>query len=227
MKTIRFLLIPALLTLLFVTVSATKDESKEVEKIHSATNVLKDFDQMKESIPHDLIQDCEGVVIVPELLNAGFVVGGKRGRGIAMVKLENGKWSDPVFITLTGGSFGFQIGVQSVDLVMIFRHKGVLTKVKNGDFTIGGDASAAAGPVGRSTSANTDYTMKAEVYSYSRSRGLFAGITINGSNLGIDKKANANFYGSDISSEDIFGMGKNDSEAVSELKKTLRGMEKD
>ena len=227
MKTIKFLLIPALLTFLFVTVSATTDDSKEVEKIHSSTNVLKDFDQMKESIPHDLIQNCEGIVIVPDLLNAGFVVGGKRGRGIAMVKLENGKWSDPVFVTLTGGSFGFQIGVQSVDLVMIFRHKGVLTKVKNGDFTIGGDASAAAGPVGRSTSANTDYAMRAEVYSYSRSRGLFAGISINGSNLGIDKKANANFYGSDISSEDIFGMGKNDSEAVGELKKTLRGMEQD
>jgi lipid-binding SYLF domain-containing protein len=227
MKTIRFLLIPALLTFLFVTVSATTDDSKEVEKIHAATNVLKDFDQMKESIPHDLIQNCEGIVIVPDLLNAGFVVGGKRGRGIAMVKLDNGKWSDPVFVTLTGGSFGFQIGVQSVDLVMIFRHKGVLAKVKNGDFTIGGDASAAAGPVGRSTSANTDYAMKAEVYSYSRSRGLFAGISINGSNLGIDKKSNANFYGSDISSEDIFGMGKSDSEAVSELKKTLRGMEQD
>lgn len=227
MKTIRFLLIPALLTFLFVTVSATTDDSKEVEKIHAATNVLKDFDQMKESIPHDLIQNCEGIVIVPDLLNAGFVVGGKRGKGIAMVKLDNGKWSDPVFVTLTGGSFGFQIGVQSVDLVMIFRHKGVLAKVKNGDFTIGGDASAAAGPVGRSTSANTDYAMKAEVYSYSRSRGLFAGISINGSNLGIDKKSNANFYGSDISSEDIFGMGKSDSEAVSELKKTLRGMEQD
>lgn len=227
MKTIRFLLIPALLTFLFMTVSATTDDSKEVEKIHSATNVLKDFDQMKESIPHDLLQNCEGIVIVPDLINAGFVVGGKRGRGIAMVKLGNGKWSDPVFITLTGGSFGFQIGVQSVDLVLVFRHKGVLTRVKNGDFTIGGDASAAAGPVGRSTSANTDYAMRAEVYSYSRSRGLFAGISVNGSNLGIDKKANGDFYGSDISSEDIFGMGKSDSDAVSELKKTLRGMEQD
>ncbi|MDR3694248.1 lipid-binding SYLF domain-containing protein [Mucilaginibacter sp.] len=227
MKTIKFLFLPAIFSLFLLTASAQNDGSKETEKIHAAANVLKDFDQMKESIPHDLIQDCEGIVIVPDLLNAGFVVGGKRGRGIAMVKLGNGKWSDPVFITLTGGSFGFQIGVQSVDLVMIFRHKGVLTKVKNGDFTIGGDASAAAGPVGRSTSANTDYKMEAEVYSYSRSRGLFAGISINGSNLGIDKKANANFYGSDISSEDIFGMGKSDSDAVSELKKTLRGMEQD
>jgi len=225
MKTIKFLVLPALFSLFLLTASAQNDGSRETEKIHAATNVLKDFDQMKESIPHDLLQDCEGIVIVPDLLNAGFVVGGKRGRGIAMVKLGNGKWSDPVFVTLTGGSFGFQIGVQSVDLVLVFRHKGVLTKVKNGDFTIGGDASAAAGPVGRSTSANTDYKMEAEVYSYSRSRGLFAGITINGSNLGIDKKANSNFYGSDISSEDIFGMAKSNTDAVSVLKETLRGME--
>jgi len=225
MKTIRFLLMPALLSILFIMASATSDGSKETEKIHSANNVLKDFDRMKESIPHDLIQNCEGIVIVPDMLNAGFVVGAKRGKGIAMVKLGNGKWSDPVFVTLTGGSIGFQIGVQSVDLVLVFRHKGVLAKVKNGDFTIGGDASAAAGPVGRSTSANTDYAMRAEVYSYSRSRGLFAGISINGSNLGIDRKANSNFYGSDMSSADIFGMGKSNTEAVRSLKETLKRME--
>jgi len=176
MKTIKFLIIPCLLTAMFLLASATRDESKETERIHKASNVLKDFSKMKESIPHDLMQDCQGIIIVPDLLNAGFVVGGKRGRGVAMVKLDDGRWSDPVFITLTGGSIGFQIGVQSVDLVLIFRHKGVLTKVENGDFTIGGDASAAAGPVGRSTSASTDYKMEAEVYSYSRSRGLFAGI---------------------------------------------------
>jgi len=225
MKTIRFLLMPALLSILFIMASATSDGSKETEKIHSANNVLKDFDRMKESIPHDLIQNCEGIVIVPDMLNAGFVVGAKRGKGIAMVKLGNGKWSDPVFVTLTGGSIGFQIGVQSVDLVLVFRHKGVLAKVKNGDFTIGGDASAAAGQVGRSTSANTDFAMRAEVYSYSRSRGLFAGISINGSNLGIDRKANSNFYGSDMSSADIFGMGKSNTEAVRSLKETLKRME--
>ena len=110
-------------------------------------------------------------------------------------------------------------------MVLVFRHKGVLTKVKDGDFTIGGDASAAAGPVGRSTSANTDYKLEAEVYSYSRSRGLFAGISINGSNLGIDKKANAEYYGSDISSADIFSMAKSNTDAVKELKETLKGMQ--
>jgi len=225
MKTIKVLLLPALLTILFIATSATIDGSKETERIHSSINVLKDFTQMEESIPHDLIKECQGVVIIPNLLNAGFVAGGKRGRGIALVKLDDGTWSDPVFITLTGGSFGLQVGVQSIDLVLVFRHKGVLTRVNKGDFTIGGDASAAAGPVGRSTSANTDYKLEAEVYSYSRSRGLFAGISINGSNLGIDKKANAEYYDSDISSQDIFSSAKSSTDAVKELKETLKAMQ--
>jgi len=225
MKTIKFLMLPILSCIFLVLVSAKTDNSKETERIHNANNVLKDFNKMQETIPHDLIKDCEGIVIIPDMINAGFGIGGKRGRGIGMVKLGDGKWSDPVFITLTGGSIGFQIGVQSVDLVLVFRHKGVLTKVENGDFTIGGDASAAAGPVGRNTSASTDYTMKAEVYSYSRSRGLFAGISINGSNLGIDKKAIANYYGDSITSQDIFETAKSDKEAVTSLKETLRGME--
>jgi lipid-binding SYLF domain-containing protein len=221
MKTLKIIMLPILLTATIVFASATVDRSKETERIHSAANVLKEFGRMKESIPHDLISECQGIVIIPNLLNAGFVVGGKRGRGVAMVKLDDGKWSDPVFITLTGGSLGLQIGVQSVDLVLVFRHKGVLTKVKNGDFTIGGDVSAAAGPVGRSTSANTDYKLQAEVYSYSRSRGLFAGISINGSNLGIDKKSNAAYYGGSLSSQEIFETSKSNTDAVNLLKKSL------
>jgi lipid-binding SYLF domain-containing protein len=221
MKKLKFLIVPLLLCTLFVLASATTDESRETERIHKAANVLKDFGKMKESIPHDLITDCKGIIIVPDLLNAGFVVGGKRGRGIAMVKLDDGTWSDPVFVTLTGGSVGFQIGVQSVDLVLIFRHKGVLTKVKDGDFTIGGDASAAAGPVGRNTTASTDYKLQAEVYSYSRSRGLFAGISINGSDLAIDKTANANYYGNSMTSRDIFETATSNTEAVKMLKESL------
>jgi lipid-binding SYLF domain-containing protein len=176
---------------------------------------------MKESIPHELIDQAQGVVIIPKMINAGFVVGGKHGNGVAMVKHENGKWSDPVFITLTGGSIGFQAGVQSVDLILVFKHKGVLTKVEKGDFTIGGDISAAAGPVGRSSSANTDYKLEAEVYSYSRSRGLFGGVSINGTNLGIDKSANKAFYGSNVSSQKIFETAKSDSPAVKTLKENL------
>jgi lipid-binding SYLF domain-containing protein len=221
MKKLKFLVLPTLLSAFFILASAKTDESRETERIHEASNVLKDFGRMKENIPHDLIYDCKGIIIVPDLLNAGFVVGGKRGKGIAMVKLDDGTWSDPVFVTLTGGSFGLQIGVQSVDLVLVFRHKGVLTKVKKGDFTIGGDVSAAAGPVGRSTSASTDYKMEAEVYSYSRSRGLFAGISINGTNLGIDKNANANYYGNGMSSRDIFETAKSNTDAVKMLKESM------
>src|SRR6202012_804962 len=223
MKTLKTLCIPLLLSIFILCASAT-DARKETERIHKASNVLKDFAAMKESIPHDLLEQYSGIVIIPHMINAGFGIGGKRGKGVAMVKLDDGKWSDPVFVTLTGGSFGLQIGVQSVDLVLVFKHRGVLTKVKNGDFTIGGDISAAAGPVGRNATANTDYKLEAEVYSYSRSRGLFAGVTINGSNLGIDKKANEHFYGPGASSADIFNTSKSTTEGVRLLKSTLESL---
>jgi lipid-binding SYLF domain-containing protein len=220
MKTLKLFMLPMLLSAFIVLASAT-EANKENEKIQDATKVLKAFGEMKESIPHELITDYQGVVIIPNLINAGFGIGGKRGKGVAMVKLADGKWSDPVFITLTGGSFGLQIGVQSVDMVLVFKHKGVLAKVKNGDFTIGGDISAAAGPVGRSSTASTDYKLEAEVYSYSRSRGLFAGVTIHGSNLAIDKTANASFYGNDQSSSQIFEAAKSSDAGVGDLKKAL------
>jgi len=220
MKTLKFFRFPLILSLFFVLISAT-DADKETERVHNAANVVKEFAKMKETIPHQLMEQSEGIVIIPKLINAGLGIGGKRGRGVAMVKLADGKWSDPVFVTLTGGSFGLQIGVQSVDLILVFHHKGVLTKVKNGDFTIGGDISAAAGPVGRSSTASTDYKLQAEVYSYSRSRGLFAGITINGSNLAIDKNANTNFYGEKTSSQDIFASNKNNTDGVKILKDAI------
>ncbi len=221
MKTLKFLKFPLILSLFVVLISAKADD-KETERIHSAANVLKDFGAMKESIPKELITKYEGIVIIPKLINAGLGIGGKRGKGVAMVKLANGKWSDPVFVTLTGGSVGFQIGVQSVDLVLVFRHKNVLTDIKKGNFTIGGDISAAAGPVNRNKSATTDYKLEAEIYSYSRSRGLFAGISLNGSGLNIDNNADSNFYGNEDSSKEIFAESKNDSEAVSGLKETLK-----
>jgi lipid-binding SYLF domain-containing protein len=220
MKTIKLYLVPILLSVLIVLASTTQT-SKETERVQKSAAVLKAFGKMKESIPHQLIADYQGIVIIPNLLNAGFGIGGKRGKGVAMVKLPDGKWSDPVFVTLTGGTLGLQIGVQSVDMVLVFRHKGVLAKVKNGDFTIGGDISAAAGPVGRSSTASTDYTLEAEVYSYSRSRGLFAGITIHGSNLSIDKSANNAFYNNKLSSAEIFEAGKSTNAAVVDLKTTL------
>jgi lipid-binding SYLF domain-containing protein len=224
MKTLKFLILPTLLSFTLIFTSATSAGDKQTERIHSANDVLKDFGKMKDGIPHDMIAKYEGVVIIPSLINAGIGVGGKRGKGVAMVKLANGKWSDPVFVTMTGGSLGPQIGVQSIDLVLVFRHKAMLTKVKNGNFTIGGDASATAGPVGRSASASTDYKLEAEVYSYSRSKGLFAGISINGASLAIDKSSNHDYYGDDMTSKDIFATSKSSKEAVKILRGTLTSL---
>jgi SH3 domain-containing YSC84-like protein 1 len=212
-----------LIMISIVTISATNTD-KENQKIHSAINVLHSYSQMKEGIPHELIEKYQGIVIIPQMINAGFALGGKRGRGIAMVKLENGKWSDPVFVTLTGGSVGLQLGVQAVDLVLVFKNKGVLAKVNNGDFTIGGDISAAAGPVGRSSTASTDHKLEAEIYSYSRSRGLFGGISINGTNLSINKTADADFYGPKMTSQQIFETSKSSSESIKLLRETLNSM---
>ena len=139
--------------LLFVSLSFTaqsQDKAREEEKIEASTKVLQDFSKMKESIPKELMNITEGIIVVPKLINAGFVVGGKRGKGIAMVKLEDGTWSNPVFVTITGGSVGFQVGVQAVDLVLIFKSRETLQNIGNGSFTLGGDVSVTAGPVGRS-----------------------------------------------------------------------------
>lgn len=220
MKYLRFLL-----PFLFITtLQPSFAQDKENEKIDATIQVLKDFGTMKESIPHELLQLSEGIIIVPGMINAGFVLGGKRGKGIAMVKNEDGSWSDPAFITLTGGSIGFQIGVQSVDLVLIFKHRSTLMNIGKGTFTLGGDISATAGPVGRSGSASTDYKMEAEVYSYSKSKGLFAGISLNGSSIHVDDKANASFYGEATDASDIFEGEDSGDQQVTALKKELTNL---
>lgn len=226
MKTIHSLKFKAalLLCLSFFFSYAASAQEKEEQKIEKATTVLSDFAKMKESIPSDLIAVTQGIIIVPKMINAGFVVGGKRGKGIAMVKKADGSWSNPVFITLTGGSIGAQIGFQAVDLVLIFKHSNSLTDINKSSFTLGGDLSIAAGPVGRNTTANTDYKLDAEVYSYSRSKGLFAGISLNGASLDIDAKANKAFYGKALTSHTIFKAANSDAEVVKELKSTLSAM---
>ncbi|SEA39363.1 lipid-binding SYLF domain-containing protein [Pedobacter hartonius] len=204
---------------------STYAQDKEQQKIEAATTVLTDFSKMKESIPSELLAVTQGIIIVPKLINAGFVVGGKRGKGIAMVKKADGTWSNPVFVTMTGGSIGAQIGVQSVDLVLIFRHSKSLTEINKSSFTLGGDLSVAAGPVGRSSTANTDYKLEAEVYSYSRSKGLFAGITLNGASLDIDAASNKSFYGKATTASAIFKDPASPNATVKTLKTTLAGMQ--
>lgn len=138
-----------------------------------------------------------------------------------MIKNADGTWSDPVFVTITGGSIGFQVGVQSIDLVLIFKNRETFQKIGAGSFTLGGDASVTAGPVGRNSSASTDYKMEAEVYSYSKSKGLFAGISISGSALDIDEKGNNNFYEDDIDAKTIFSNNTSSSPEAIAVKQTL------
>jgi lipid-binding SYLF domain-containing protein len=197
-------------------------QDKQEDKIIAATQVLKDFGNMKESIPDKLLEISQGIIIVPKLINAGFVLAGKRGKGIAMVKLEDGTWSNPVFVTITGGSLGFQAGVESIDLVLIFKDRETLQQIGNGSFTLGGDISATAGPVGRNSSASTDYKMEAEVYSYSRSKGLFAGISLSGSAIDIDKKSNEAYYQNYTDASDLFSNStENNSDLVLQMKDQL------
>lgn len=205
--------------------SPARSQDKQDEKITSATKVLQDFSKMKESIPSELLKITQGIIVVPKLINAGFVLAGKRGKGIAMVKLEDGSWSNPVFVTITGGSVGFQAGVQSVDLVLIFKNRETLENIGKGSFTLGGDISVTAGPVGRNSTASTDYKLEAEVYSYSRSKGLFAGISLAGSAISIDAKANESFYGNDDDAKTLFANStQNTSAPVEKMKSTLKDM---
>lgn len=192
MKHSKFLLLTALSS--FLLLSAYTQE-KQSDKIKASNEVLTAFGEMKENIPEQLYSTSEGIIIIPKMINAGFVVAGKRGKGISIVKNADGTWSNPVFVTLTGGSAGLQAGVQSVELILLFKQRETLLNISKGSFTLGGDVSVTAGPVGRSSSAGTDYKLEAEVYSYSKSKGLFAGISLNGSSLAFDKKSNKSFYG--------------------------------
>ena len=210
-------------SILAITASANAQE-QQLKKIDASTTVLLEFSKMKESIPGSLLKITEGIILVPNLLNAGFIVGGKRGRGLAMVKKADGTWSNPVFVTITGGSLGVQIGLQSVDLVLVFKSSESLKNIKKSSFTLGGDISVAAGPIGRNSTANTDYKMEAEVFSYSRSRGLFAGVSINGATLAVDAKSNISFYGRDLSTVELFSAPNSTDAEVRHLKQTLLTM---
>jgi SH3 domain-containing YSC84-like protein 1 len=146
-------------------------------------------------IPVEILDSAKCVAVVPSLVKGGFVFGASHGRGMATCKLNNGSWTAPAPITMTGGSIGFQIGLQGVDLVMmIMNDRGMQALLTNG-FKVGADASAAAGPVGRHVEGSTDWKLRAEVLTYSRARGLFAGVTINGSTISQDEDATRELYG--------------------------------
>jgi lipid-binding SYLF domain-containing protein len=169
---------------------------KETAKVELAVTVLEQLTAIPESaIPPELLANAYGIAIVPEVIKVGLVVGGRYGTGVVLVRDEAGRWSNPVFISLTGGSVGWQIGAESTDVVLVFKNRRSIEGMMKGKFTLGVDAGVAAGPVGRRVEGATDAQLKAEIYSYSRSRGIFAGISLEGSALQVDNDANAAFYG--------------------------------
>ena len=187
-------------------------QSSEGSKIADAAEILSEITTIPESaIPPILLRNAFGIAIIPDVIRAGFVIGGRYGQGILLVKRENESWSPPIFITLTGASLGYQIGIQSTDVILVFKSKKGVDSVFTGKFIIGADASAAIGPLGREVSASTNLTFEAEIYSYSRSKGFFAGIALDGAALQIDHNANAAFYRQEaITPDDIINKKKTD-----------------
>jgi lipid-binding SYLF domain-containing protein len=175
------------------------------ERARNAVRVLTEIQQIPEqSIPDKLLDEARGIVVIPDTIKAGLVLGGRRGHGLMSVKSDDGTWSSPVFVTLTGGSIGFQAGVQSSDVVLVFRNDRSLDDIVNGKFTLGADAGVAAGPVGRNAAAATDGQLKAEIWSWSRARGLFAGVSLDGAVLQIDRDAQARVYGATTTPRMVF-----------------------
>jgi lipid-binding SYLF domain-containing protein len=185
----------ALLLAAAVTQSSIAAERQDA-RLLTSTKVLEELMQMPEqNIPTWLLERAYAIAIVPDVIKVGLGIGARRGKGVLVVRKDNGSWSNPIFVNLTGGSFGFQVGVQSTDVVLVFATRQGVEGIVGGKVTLGADASVAAGPVGRQSSAATDIGLNAQVYSYSRASGLFAGVALDGSALTIDHRSNELFYG--------------------------------
>jgi lipid-binding SYLF domain-containing protein len=192
----KFLLLTLIVSLCSLSFAADEPkESKASDRVQAAADVLNEIQAAPDAgIPQEVLGSAECVAVVPSMLKGGFFVGAKYGRGLASCRTPKG-WSAPAFFTVTGGSFGLQIGGQAVDLVMLIMNKEGMKHLLSSEFALGADASVAAGPVGRHAEGNTDWKMRAEVLTYSRARGLFAGITLNGAVIKQDKDSTREFYG--------------------------------
>jgi lipid-binding SYLF domain-containing protein len=180
---------------LVVTAAAAHAQGREEARLLTSRQVIKELRSSPDQfIPARLLARAYGIVVVPNVTKAAFFFGASRGNGVLVVRNKFGRFSDPIFVNLTGGSFGFQWGIQSTDVVLVFTTQRSIDKITSGKITLGADASVAAGPVGRQATAATDPTVSSEVYSYSRSRGLFLGVALKGSVITIDNGADARFY---------------------------------
>ena len=181
---------------------------EENARANNAVRVLREIMMAPDKrVPSDLMHSAYAIAVIPDVIKAGFVIGGRHGVGLVAVKAPDGTWSNPSYVSMSGGSIGFQAGVSSTDVILVFRTQRGVDSIVHGKFTLGADASVAAGPVGRNAQAATDAQLKAEIYSYSRSRGLFAGVALDGSVLAIDNDANQSVYGEGVTPRRIFENG--------------------
>lgn len=181
-------------------------QSKEADRVQAAGKVMAEIMNTPEDIPQSIIDKADCVVVLPSVMKLAFGVGGSYGRGVMTCRAGHdfrGKWGPPTMMALEGGSVGFQIGAQATDFVLLLMSPHSASSILNSKVKLGADASAAAGPVGRHASAETDITMRAEILSYSRARGLFAGVSLKGSTLRADNDANKNLYGKDLTAQQI------------------------
>src|SRR5271154_2219155 len=198
--------ISALVLMFALALPVPASSTKECDRVENAGRVSQEIMDIPDDIPQNVIDKADCVVVLPSVLKAAFVVGGSYGRGVMTCRSGadfRGPWGAPTMMALEGGSFGFQIGVQATDFVLLLMNDRAASSILTSKVKLGGDASAAAGPVGRSASAETDVTMRAEVLTYSRARGLFAGVSLEGSTLRPDNDANQNLYGQKVSAKDI------------------------
>ncbi len=192
-------LIGLFLLVMMMAVPIFASKSKQVERLQESAIVMQEIMNIPEQgIPTDLLKKAECIIIIPSMKKAAFGIGGNYGRGALLCRTTGDNWSAPVMVSMTGGSFGFQIGGSSSDIVMLVMNKRGINKLLESKFTVGGDATAAAGPKGRSAAAATDAQMHAELLCYARSRGAFAGISIQGSVLKPESGDNEDLYGKKV-----------------------------
>ena len=202
------------------------EDAKLDMRIDECRELVDEIMQMpEESIPRDLLADAKGIAIFPSVIKGGFILGARYGKGVLLHRdKKTGKWSAPSFYTLAGGSWGLQIGGQVIDLILVITNERGMKSLLQNKFTMGADAAVAAGPVGRNTEAATDLHLKANILSYSRSKGLFAGVTLKGAVVSPDNKANELYYGKMVSAEEILIEG--DVKPSREAKKLINTIRK-
>lgn len=191
----KLLLLVTVLGLAGVSFAGDGTDNKAADRVKAASIVLEEIQAAPDTgIPDEVMGSAECVAVVPSMLKGGFMFGARYGRGVASCRTAKG-WSDPAFFTIEGGSFGLQIGGQAVDLIMLLMNERGMQNLLSSKFKLGADASVAAGPVGRHAAADTDWKMRAQVLSYSRARGVFAGLELNGAVVKIDRESTLEFYG--------------------------------